>query len=208
MTTIYLTTYTGDDPRQRHITEHRIGRQMLAWGLNELYNLSFTEEALKSALQSEEHGKPVLSGYPDIHFNISHCDGLIACAFSDHPVGIDAENIRAFPSNVLRKVLTPAEQALLNDCKSDIAAQEELFFRFWTLKESRIKQSGTGMAVPLTGFSFEPVLCAPFSSPASSIPDLTFYQWKLDGGLILSLCTSDLGSHPVIRSLQSDTFSL
>ena len=73
MIIIYLTNYTGDDPRQRHITEHRIGRQMLALGLSQLYGLSFTEESLNDKLHTGEHGKPFLAGHPDIHFNISHC---------------------------------------------------------------------------------------------------------------------------------------
>ena len=207
MIIIYLTNHTGDDPRKRHITEHRIGRQMLSIGLNELYGLSFTEDALNAELSSGQHGKPFLAGYPDIHFNISHCQDLIACVFSDSPVGIDAENIRSFPSNVLRKVLTVQEQQTLKSAPSS-ALQEELFFRFWTLKESRIKQSGTGMAAALTDFSFEPVTSSAYSSPDSSIKDLKFHQWKLDSGHILSLCTSDIKDIPVLRSLQSDTFSL
>lgn len=208
MITVYTTTYTGNDPRRRHITEHRIARQMLALGLSELYSLTFTEADLDKEIRSGLHGKPVLGTHPDIHFNISHCDGMIACAFSDTPVGIDVENIRSFPSNVLRKVLTSGEQALLDSYRNDASAQEELFFRFWTLKESRIKQSGTGMAVSLTDFSFEPVISEPFSSPGSSLPGLTFYQWKTADGLILSLCTPETGILPVIRSLRSDTFSL
>ena len=36
-----------------------------------------------------QHGKPALQGYPDIHFNLSHCREAAACVVSTHPVGID-----------------------------------------------------------------------------------------------------------------------
>lgn len=40
-----------------------------------------------------EHGKPSLQEYPDIHFNLSHCRSIVACAVDNAPVGIDVEDL-------------------------------------------------------------------------------------------------------------------
>lgn len=207
MITVYLTPYTDHDTQKRHITEHSIGRQLLSLGLSDLYGITMPAAVLDIHIAKGAHGKPFLPDFPNVHFNISHCKDLVVCAFSDAPVGIDAESIRSFRENTLRKVLTPSEQEFMHNPPLSSWEQQELFFRFWTLKESRIKQSGTGMAVSLTDFSFEPDITSDFHQPKSSLPELSFWQWKLNGSHILSLCTSDRCSTPVIKSLQSDTFS-
>ena len=35
------------------------------------------------------HGKPYLSGFSDVHFNISHSGTYVACGLADKPIGID-----------------------------------------------------------------------------------------------------------------------
>ena len=39
------------------------------------------------------HEKPILHGFPDIHFNLSHCRRGVLCVIDDEPVGCDIEEI-------------------------------------------------------------------------------------------------------------------
>lgn len=186
MITVYTHFYTASASDCRHRVEHALGRKLLERGLLELYGLA--PSSPDTELMDGPHGKPLLCRRPDIFFNISHCDGLAVCAFASSPVGIDAEHIRPFKDTLLRKVLTPEEQELLSRLGTEEASRQEWFFRFWTLKESRIKQSGTGMSTKLTDFSFS------FEAPdriRCSVPCLTFRQFDLPGGYILSVCSTE-----------------
>lgn len=70
------------------------------------------------------------------------------------PVGIDIEKIHPFKDSILRKVLTRLKKTFLEAFRNTPDKYMEIFFRFWTLKESRIKHSGLGLSMPLTDFSF------------------------------------------------------
>lgn len=87
-------------------------------------------------------GKPRLSNYPEIHFNLSHCDSGIACAVSNKPIGIDIESIPleiddelcrfCFSEEEYRKIIQSS-----NPCLA--------FAKLWTRKESFLKLLGTGI---------------------------------------------------------------
>lgn len=88
-----------------------------------------------------EHGKPYLTNYPDIHFNISHCDKAIAVAVSNHEVGIDVEGRRRFNESLLQRAMNDEEQAAIH--KSSDPEME--FAKLWTRKEAYFKWTGTGI---------------------------------------------------------------
>lgn len=100
------------------------------------------------------HGKPRVARGEGPHFNLSHCDGLVACAVSwPTEIGIDVENIDRQPALDLTKAyFAPTELAWLQSL--DTAAQRQGFFQLWTLKEAFIKATGRGLAQPLDAFSF------------------------------------------------------
>lgn len=194
MVTVYLNFYKDISPDTRHLTEHALGLGLLEQGLSRDFGLSLDP----SDIIRGPHGKPCLKSRPDIHFNISHCHGLAACALSDVPVGIDVENIRPFREHLLRKALTAEEQRFLDQKSTGDTARQEWFFRFWTLKESRIKHSGVGMSVPFTSFSFT------FSDTPDMIqcsePGLYFLQRLLRDRYLLSVCTSE--KEPQLRVVE------
>lgn len=88
-----------------------------------------------------EHGKPYLTNYPDIHFNISHCDKAIAVAVSNHEVGVDVEGRRHFSESLLQRAMNDEEQAAIH--KSGDPEME--FAKIWTRKEAYFKWTGTGI---------------------------------------------------------------
>lgn len=105
------------------------------------------------------HGRPEIldrpSGVPDLRFNISHTDGLIACAVTiGREVGVDVEQInRRLSHDVAGRHFAPAE---VNDLKQlPEEEQQRVFFDYWTLKEAYIKARGFGLALPLGDFAFK-----------------------------------------------------
>ena len=88
-----------------------------------------------------EHGKPSLSHYPEVHFNLSHCKNGIAVAVDFAPIGIDIESFRKENVALVRKTMNPAETEWIR-CST---APTEVFTLFWTQKEAVLKLRGTGI---------------------------------------------------------------
>ncbi len=189
MISIHMIHYPPCQPREKYAAEHRLGMYLLSQALSSRFGLSISLDALPDALEQNAYGKPRLKHYPNIHFNISHCDGLVACALAEIPIGLDIEQIHPFKDSILRKVLTPAEKDFLETFRHDPAAYEQCFYRFWTLKESRIKQSGLGLSMPLDSFSFELDLSEEPVRITSSEDRLWFYQERIEKQYFLALCS-------------------
>ena len=113
------------------------------------------------------HGRPEIldrpAGVPDLRFNISHTDGLIACAVTiGREVGVDVEHVgRRLEHDVASRFFAPAEVTDLQALPAD--EQPRVFFDYWTLKEAYIKARGFGLALPLADFAFK---LQPPNSPA------------------------------------------
>lgn len=89
-----------------------------------------------------EHEKPYIVGHPDVHFNLSHCKGAIACAVFDHPIGVDVEVVGRYNESLARHCMTDAEveQILVSD------EPDYEFTSLWTKKEAALKLTGEGIA--------------------------------------------------------------
>ena len=82
-----------------------------------------------------EHGKPYLPAYPDIHFSISHCKEAVGCFVYDKPCGLDIERIRAAKEDLVRHTMNQKEaESILSNPYPDIG-----FTRLWTQKEAVLK---------------------------------------------------------------------
>lgn len=88
-----------------------------------------------------EHGKPYLMDYPDVHFNLSHCKNGIAVVVSDQPVGIDIESYRSVSDSLLRYTMNEEEQLIIQESDDPIRT----FTEYWTKKEAVFKLRGTGI---------------------------------------------------------------
>lgn len=97
-----------------------------------------------------KNGKPTLADYPEIHFNLSHCEGLAVCLFSPYECGADCENIRKFKQRTAERVCSAEELAALDKAQD----KDYLFTRLWTLKEAYVKAIGIGISYPLREVSF------------------------------------------------------
>lgn len=175
---IYLTAYAGEGQQNRRQQEHMLGRTLLNMGLQKEYALFLSRLTVKTGT----YGKPYLAEHPEIQFNISHCAGLAACAVHNRVIGLDVENIRPFSNRLLKKMLTEEEL-------EDLSGREmtpEIFFRYWTLKESYLKAKGTGLAASMKEISF---FWKADGTVESSSREFEFYQKCLWGTHLIAVCT-------------------
>lgn len=98
----------------------------------------------------QENQKPYLLNYPQIQFNISHCDYCVAVAISNQEIGIDVQDFIDFDQKLAEVVCSKKELESLNSSKF----QEELFTRYWTLKESYVKMTGDGISDDMMHLDF------------------------------------------------------
>ena len=88
-------------------------------------------------------GKPYFPG-ESRYFSISHTPGYVFCALSDHPVGIDAEELsRDIRLSLAEKILSPGEMAQFRNAPD----QRKALLTFWVLKEAAGKCEGTGLQI-------------------------------------------------------------
>lgn len=139
-------------PKHRHqfLVAHALVRTMLS-------RFSGTAPE-KLRFVKNRYGRPEIEAAeasPPIRFNLTHTDGLIACAVAlNHDVGVDVEDME-------RKAITPglAERFFSGPEVEDLShlpkpEKQNRFFDYWTLKESYIKARGMGLSIPLEQFSF------------------------------------------------------
>ena len=88
-----------------------------------------------------EHGKPFLLDYPEVHFNLSHCKSGIAVAVSDEPIGIDIESYRQVSDSLIRYTMNEEEQRIIHESDDPVRT----FTEYWTKKEAVFKLRGTGI---------------------------------------------------------------
>jgi 4'-phosphopantetheinyl transferase len=108
-------------------------------------------ESNKIEFNIGDKGKPFLEN-SDIHFNVSHSGEWVVAAFSKRNIGIDIEIIREPNYNVAKRFFSSVEIHQLNII-SDADKKKNLFFDFWTVKESYLKAIGTGLTKPLNTFT-------------------------------------------------------
>lgn len=102
-----------------------------------------------------KYKKPLLTDFPDIHFNISHSSNYVMLGFSDYPIGIDIERILYFSKSELTnfaKIVFHKSELDLISLHNEYDAQR-IFFKIWTIKESFIKSIGKGFNYNTKSFS-------------------------------------------------------
>ena len=108
-----------------------IGRLLLKQGLE-----SFGLDNDLEKIEFQKNGKPVLSG---MHFNISHSNHQVICAFSkDGQIGVDLEKIKIIDFEDFSAIFSEKEWITIKAAVDPMRT----FYWFWTRKESIIKALG------------------------------------------------------------------
>lgn len=117
----------------------------LAAGLLLRAKLGVTEDCM---LTAGKQGKPRLTR-GGACFSISHSGSLAALAVSGSEVGVDIEQPGGFPAAVAQRCFTPDERRWAR-------GEQTLLRALWTRKESVMKLTGLGLALPPGSFSALP----------------------------------------------------
>ena len=97
-----------------------------------------------------ENGKLYLPESDDFFFSLSHSGEYAACVISDVPVGVDIQQKRETRANVARRFFKFEEAEKIESESKE--KQTDLFFRYWTGKESYLKLKGQGILGGLDTF--------------------------------------------------------
>ena len=134
-----------------------------------------------------EHGKPYLREFPNVHFNLSHCKKAIVCVLSDAEVGVDVQDIRSLNMNTALRTCSESEIEQLE--KSEYS--ERLFCKFWTQKESYSKANN----VQLTSVFKRDLSSEEFYTFEHSDYFLTVYQTETADISLIKLTKGDMGNY-------------
>ena len=140
-----------------------------------------------------EHGKPSLVSRPDIHYNLSHANGVCACLADADECGIDCESIRQYKPRVAERVFSAEEQAALAALPED--GRDMYFFRIWTLKEAYVKAIGVGISYPMNTVSFT----LTDEDIFTNVRDWHFAQFIINGRAVVSVCTKQAAKQKVTQ---------
>lgn len=150
--------------------QHLVGRALVRCSLS-LY-ADVAPEAWR--FEPNRYGCPAIAAPAgtDLVFNLSHTDGLVACAVARGlAVGVDVERVerRVEVEKLARYSFAESEAETLLAAPEE--ARRELFFAYWTLKEAYIKARGMGLALPLDGFAFDVAGEQPTIAFSETCPD-------------------------------------
>lgn len=137
-----------------------------------------------------EYGLP-----EDSAVNFSHSGEYVMCAAADSKsvrVGCDLEKIGVFRENVARRFFCPEEYETIMKEKTE-EGRTQLFYRYWVLKESFMKATGRGMALPVNSFCIRlgepPVL---IRQPAEFSQEYYYVEYKIDAvPYKMAVCSTD-----------------
>ncbi|MCI8869032.1 MAG: 4'-phosphopantetheinyl transferase superfamily protein [Lawsonibacter sp.] len=159
----------------RHPRARSVSRALLALAARETWGL----EALPE-LETGERGKPFFPENPERQFNLSHSGELLVCALDGAPVGVDIQQERAVRDSLAVRVCGGGEREWLRR-RGD---SPQAFALLWSLKESRCKQSGEGLRLPVSGLR---VPLPEGGGRRLELDGLYFYM-RTGPGWALSLC--------------------
>jgi 4'-phosphopantetheinyl transferase len=165
----------------RYRVEHARNAFALTRGALRLLLAAYLDQSPQSVrFHIAEYGKPLLDPACDLHFNVSHTEGLALLVFANRRrVGIDVEKIRSQPDalKLAHRFFSERERRQLEN----LPAQElpAAFFRCWSRKEAYIKARGEGLSLPLHEFDVA-VETAPAQILLATRPDPDeARQWML-----------------------------
>ena len=163
------------DKKELHAHAHRLLRECLR-----PLGIDYGED---TPVIKGKMGKPSLEGRPDIHYNLSHADGIAACLVSVRECGIDCEKVREHRPNVMRRAFSESERQLVESAPPE--ERDLMFFRLGTLKEAYVKAIGIGISYPLNEAEF----FFRGGEIVTELKDCRFRQYIICGGkYVVSVC--------------------
>ena len=114
------------------------------------------EELLKShgvdpnLVKTDANGKLYLPEVDNFFFSLSHSGEYAACVVCDVPVGVDIQQKRMTTANIAKRFFKIEEANKIE--KQPPEKREDMFFSYWTGKESYLKLKGQGILGGMDSF--------------------------------------------------------
>lgn len=90
--------------------------------------------------------KPVLAGFPEVHYNVSHAGNWGLIAIGPNPVGVDVEQLNDFRyQDVLTSGFSPRERRYIEGELAPDGGRRFRFYQLWTRKEALLKATAKGI---------------------------------------------------------------
>ncbi len=134
-----------------------------------------------------ENGKPAFRDVPEVHFNLSHSKERVMCVVSEFETGCDVEHVREGRSKLAERFFMENETRWIRSF-AELRAQDDAFYRLWTLKECYMKVTGRGLSLTPDKFSLA------LSPDGISLwhdgprPEYTFRELDLEDGYRYAYC--------------------
>ncbi len=167
---LFVSKFLGQTRPEQHEAAYRL----LFSKLREVYSVDVSSEIILTG----SNGKPYFKDIP-ISFNISHCRGYVCAAFcrsDEGNVGTDCEMIRPYKKNMALKYFTDKENIICED-------NDKIFTELFSLRESYVKYTGTGIAGHFKDISFD----IWEGNILTDRKDISFYAYDIEGGIV-TLC--------------------
>lgn len=186
----YLLEYMPDDKRElitkgvnyqdklRYLKSEWLIRSII----KKYYNINFPD--IKFTYNA--YGKPYYLSVKDFYFNKSHSGQYVVCAISNNEIGIDIEHIKLINFNKISQYFSNEEYVSLEN--KHINKKLSYFYDLWTLKESFMKMTGKGTAIPLDTFSIN-IDNSVITVDQNIIEYCYFKQYLINPEYSLSVCS-------------------
>lgn len=159
----------------RHLKHQH--ESVLAWSI--IYD-RFQHLGVPFTVQYSGNGKPYIPDSP-LKFSISHSHGFVAVGFSEFEIGVDIELIfNKDNSKLYKRVLSENENRLIKQSSDE----SSLFYRLWTLKESRLKLTGDGLSYDMKNLDF-----SEYMKSDSFYCGNYYYKTNIINGLSFAICS-------------------
>lgn len=143
-----------------------------------------------------EGAKSGFSPGDEVYFSLSHSGEYALCAISGSAVGCDIEKISDRDRRTARRVLSEKEYEYYRSLESADgspneylrAAQQQFFFKVWTIKESVMKAEGKGFALGLPGIVIDHEAGTAVCESSGNVYAFFTYPEKIPG-YALSMCS-------------------
>lgn len=186
---------------QRVASQSARDQHIAAWALLRTRLAQYTNEPPGSWIfERNRYGRPYIVkplSFQGIQFNISHTDGIVACAVSiGHGVGVDVEDTTRDVDfiGLSKRFFSPLEAREVGRLEGEQA--RAAFFTYWTLKECYIKGCGKGLSMPLDAFWFDLSAAGPRLSCTDQCNDdperWQFFQFAPTETHIVALAVADV----------------
>lgn len=178
-----------------------LGAEVLLYDALDRYGFDRKENGRGIQFVNGRCGKPYIRGHGNIFFNLSHSDDYVMAVVSDREVGCDIQKMGTAEPDIAERFFRETEFRHISEQPTD-EKRRDLFFRYWTLKESFMKATGQGMELGLSAFEVRP---GEERIAGQDVDDREYFFREFDivEGFKAALCITDrqTDAEPVIVEL-------